>query len=258
MPFPSPSLNARLLLLIAALAAFGMTDTAKAQQYAVNRAPVYYPPQGQQWRPQPQFTPPPGDYPFGHRPALPALPAPEMRPVVMQPPAAPRPVFRPSGLVQAIGMECERLSRMGLRYQFGSMDPGNGGLDCSGSVKCTLERAGVRNVPRTASDQYVWLQRAGTLTELNGRPDANWVLSRVRPGDLLFWRGTYVTNRWPDVSHVMIYLGRHPQTGKPMMFGARSTGSSRGINGNAVDIYEFNPVPRGKAHFIGFGPLPVR
>lgn len=160
-------------------------------------------------------------------------------------------------LAQAIAVESERLSRMGLQYQFGSMDPRRGGLDCSGSVKCVLDRLGVRNVPRTASDQYVWVQRAGRLTPVGGSTDPAWILSRVRPGDLLFWRGTYVTNRWPDVSHVMIYLGRHPVSGRPMMFGARSTTSSRGLHGNAVDIYEFNPVPRGKAQFIGFGSIPA-
>ena len=147
---------------------------------------------------------------------------------------------------------------MGLRYQFGSMDPANGGLDCSGSVKCVLERAGVRGVPRTASEQFLWLDSAGRLTSLRPGADPGWILSRVRPGDLLFWRGTYVTNRWPDVSHVMIYLGRHPRTGRPMMFGARSTTATRGLHGNAVDVFEFNPVSRGSAEFIGFGAVPGR
>jgi cell wall-associated NlpC family hydrolase len=110
-------------------------------------------------------------------------------------------------LAQAIAVESERLSWMGLQYQFGSMDPRRGVLDCSCSVKCVLDRLGVCNVPRTASDQYVWVQRAGRHTPVSGSTDSAWILSRVRLGDLLFWRGTYVASRWPDVSHVMIYLG---------------------------------------------------
>ncbi|HEX2749861.1 MAG TPA: NlpC/P60 family protein, partial [Verrucomicrobiales bacterium] len=148
--------------------------------------------------------------------------------------------------------------RLGLSYRFGSMDPANGGLDCSGTVKCVLDRSGVPNVPRTACEQYLWLQNAGTLRALRPGTSPDWILSQLRPGDLLFWRGTYVTNREPDVSHVMIYLGRHPGTGKPVMFGARSTTGMKGVHGNAVDFYEFNPVPRGKSEFIGFGTVPAR
>jgi cell wall-associated NlpC family hydrolase len=179
-------------------------------------------------------------------------------PVIYAPPTpsrSPR-VTPPTPSATALARECESLARRGLSYRFGSMDPATGGLDCSGTVKCVLERSGVRGVPRTASDQYLWLQNAGTLTPLRRGANPDWILSRLRPGDLLFWRGTYVTNRWPDVSHVMIYLGRDRRTGRPMMFGARSSDSSGGIHGHAVDIYEFNPIPRGKSEFIGFGRVP--
>lgn len=242
------------------------------------------PPDGWQQQPAAQFPPPqPGSFQTytslqgmpGAAPvttvrramAVPEFkPPPRVAPVVYQPPPPPaqsRPVFippspqtaPPTTLTAAMMREVGKLSRKGLGYRFGSMDPSTGGLDCSGAVKCVLDRAGARGVPRTATDQYVWLQKAGTLTPLRRGANPDWVLSRLRPGDLLFWRGTYVTKRWPDVSHVMIYLGRD-RNGRPMMFGARSSESSRGLHGHAVDIYQFNPVPRGKSEFIGFGRVP--
>jgi hypothetical protein len=42
-----------------------------------------------------------------------------------------------------------------------------------------------------------------------------------------------------------------------MMFGARSTTCTRGLHGNAVDIYESNPLPLGKTQFIGIGAIPA-
>jgi cell wall-associated NlpC family hydrolase len=251
----------RFLLLLAGASGLLTTPAEAGFPWPFRRArppaPVAVPPSYQQpyaaaappmaWHPQPYYPPAPaavyGGYAFGERPAIPApRPDASWQPVVYRPSAPPPRVPSPSpvpapasgSLFQTMARECERLSRMGLSYQFGSMDPARGGLDCSGSVKCVLERTGVRGVPRTASDQYVWLQNSGTLTPLRRGANPDWILSRLRPGDLLFWRGTYVTNRYPDVSHVMIYLGRDRRTGKPMMFGARSSTSSSGIHGHAV------------------------
>ena len=253
---------------------------AQAENFYRYAAPQPPPVQGA-WQPRPYYPPMPPQpgyegYGYGQRPALPALPPPPYQPAVyraqppmpypqpqyqqvvyrVQPAQAPEAPRGGSGLAGAMWGECERLSRLGLRYQFGSMDPSSGGLDCSGSVKYVLERSGVRGVPRTASDQYVWLEKAGRLTPLGRGANGDWILNRLRPGDLLFWRGTYVTNRVPDVSHVMIYLGRDTRTGRAMMFGARSNTSRTGIHGHAVDIFEFNPVPKGKSEFIGFGSVP--
>lgn len=152
--------------------------------------------------------------------------------------------------------ECQRLAGMGLRYQFGSGHPASGGLDCSGTVQYVMSRQGMSGMPRTASAQFVHLQEQGTLTLVPPGATAHWILSRARPGDLLFWRGTYATGRWPDVSHVMIYLGIDRRDGRPMMFGA-STRTGKGINGHGVDIYGFKPVkPGGKGQLIGFGSVP--
>ncbi len=212
----------------------------------------------------------------------PARPAPGLRrapalvPVVARVPVAKRaPVYQPAvqmhsrvqapvqrGAVvpapqrmKAVLADCWRISRMGLTYKFGSMDPANGGLDCSGTVKHVLERNGWVKSPRTASEQYLWLRHNGSLHETSGGASAVRIFSNLKPGDLLFWRGTYVTNRYPDVSHVMIYLGRDVRTGMHQMFGASSS-KRRGLHGSAVDVYEFNPVKPGRSEFIGYGTVP--
>ena len=72
----------------------------------------------------------------------------------------------------------------------------------------------------------------------------------------MFWTGTYNTGKSPNISHVMIYLGRDANNGKHYMFGASSR-QSKGLHGSAVDVYEFvYPRKRGKSNFAGFGSVP--
>lgn len=171
-------------------------------------------------------------------------------------PAYPVSAVGQGALYQRLVAECQFLSRQGLCYKFGSAEPSRGGLDCSGSVQYVMGRLGLRGMPRTASDQFLHLRDQGTLTAVPPGSTAAWILGRARPGDLLFWRGTYDTGRWPDVSHVMIYLGVDRRDGRPMMFGA-STRRGKGINGFGVDIYEFRPVKvGGKGQLIGIGSVP--
>ena len=197
----------------------------------------------------------PAQPPASRRAAVPVAMRPAPPPYGYAPPRAPSPAVPAPQRMRAVVAECWRLARQGLSYQFGSMDPSSGGLDCSGTVKYLLDRHGWPRVPRTASDQYVWLQQNGLLQQTSRSTDPGSILGRLRPGDLLFWRGTYVTNRWPDVSHVMIYLGRDSRTGMHQMFGASSS-KRRGLHGSQVDVYEFNPAKPGRSEFIGFGSIP--
>jgi cell wall-associated NlpC family hydrolase len=145
----------------------------------------------------------------------------------------------------------------GLKYQFGAEDPSTGGLDCSGAVQYLLGEEGIRGVPRTAYEQYQWLKKAGTLNRVSRW---SWskrrVATKLRPGDLMFWTGTYDTGRSPNISHVMIYLGQDARDGRHYMFGASSR-RSKGVHGHAVDVYEFvYPRKHGKDNFAGFGSVP--
>jgi len=171
----------------------------------------------------------------------------------------PRPlVYRPN-ITSRRGLVldgCHRLSRLGLRYLYGGEHPENGGMDCSGTVQYVLEQAGFQNVPRQANTQYLWLEKRGTLTKIRPWTSPRSVFHRLRPGDLLFWKGTYKVRRVPNVTHVMIYMGRETKSGKHLMFGARGT-RAKGRNGSAVDIFEFRwPEKRRRGKFIAFGSVP--
>src|SRR5205814_6114198 len=48
------------------------------------------------------------------------------------------------------------LTTRNLDYKYGSADPANGGMDCSGFVFYVLTQNGLRAVPRDSSQQYVW------------------------------------------------------------------------------------------------------
>jgi len=151
---------------------------------------------------------------------------------------------------------CHEMSQHRLPYVFGGESFVEGGMDCSGSVHHVLSRVGYRYVPRQCNHQYYWLVKTGQFNKASKLDEKT--LRKMRPGDLMFWKGTYNTGkRWPDVSHVMVYMGRDPSTGKHWMFGGRGT-SKRGINGGGVDFFSFTPRESEgrKASFIGYGSVP--
>ena len=151
------------------------------------------------------------------------------------------------------------LTRRDLGYRFGSNSPENGGMDCSGTINHTLASVGLRP-PRTSYDQYQWARKAGGVNEEPGAFHSfdHPAFKRLRPGDLLFWTGTYQTDgRDPPISHVMIYLGTHRGDGRPVIFGASDGRRFRGKRIAGVSVFDF-PLPGtdSPSKFIAFGPVP--
>jgi len=145
-----------------------------------------------------------------------------------------------------------------LRYQYGSGDPANGGMDCSGTVSHILRNQGYA-APRMAHTIYRWADRQGDLTRVeacHSRRDPQ--LDGLRPGDLLFWEGTYdVGERNPPISHVMIYLGRKQSNGKPVMVGASSGRYYEGRARHGVSVFDFRmPRRTSSARFVAYAKLP--
>ena len=106
------------------------------------------------------------------------------------------------------------LTKQNLGYTYGSADPANGGMDCSGFIYYLLRQNGFPDVPRDSSQQYVWVRKAGNFNAVLSRNEDSFELDALKPGDLLFWRGTYSIDRDPPITHVMIYLGREKRDEK--------------------------------------------
>lgn len=151
------------------------------------------------------------------------------------------------------------LTTRNLTYKFASADPEAGGMDCSGTIYHTLKQAGFKKLPRSSHAMHGWVKDAGLLVPVTGTPDvADPVLAKLKPGDLLFWTGTYDTGDKPAaISHVMLYLGKTVDGGKPVMFGASNGRPYRGKSQNGVSVFDFKmPKADGKARFVGYGPVP--
>lgn len=147
-----------------------------------------------------------------------------------------------------------------LKYRFGSAEPENGGLDCSGSVYYVFQSAGIQP-PRTSAAQFSWVQKAGGFVTVPAGVTATTdaVFEALKPGDLLFWSGTYEPKdgREVDVSHVQIFLGHEKSDGLAVMIGASDGRTYRGTKRNGYGVFDFRlPREGSKAKFLGFGPPP--
>jgi peptidoglycan DL-endopeptidase CwlO len=168
----------------------------------------------------------------------------------------------PEHIRNVIDMGLE-LTKRNLDYKYGSADPGNGGMDCSGFVFYVLTQNGVRDVPRDSSQQYVWLRKAGTFRAVNSRHDDTFELDELVPGDLLFWTGTYSIERDPPITHAMIYLGREKGTNQRVMVGASDGRTYKGESRYGVSVFDFKVSRTAKTeegrltpNFIGYGHIP--
>jgi cell wall-associated NlpC family hydrolase len=166
--------------------------------------------------------------------------------------------------VQKLLASALELTTRNLDYKYGSDDPANGGMDCSGFVHFVLKENGITDVPRDSSAQYVWLRRARTFEPVLSRKEDSFELEDLKPGDLLFWTGTYSIERDPPITHAMIYVGREKKTGQRVMVGASDGRVYQGESRNGVSVFDFK-IPRpetkgdtAKLHptFIGYGHIP--
>jgi peptidoglycan DL-endopeptidase CwlO len=161
------------------------------------------------------------------------------------------------------------LTERNLGYTYGSSDPNNGGMDCSGFIYYVLTNAGYKDVPRQSSDQYLWVRKNSNFHAVLSRNSDTFELKQLRPGDLMFWSGTYQVNRDVPITHVMIYLGTERKTKRPVMVGASDGRTYNGERRFGVSVFDFklpngtpnksdpDLVPRfeGYASIPGVGPI---
>jgi len=166
--------------------------------------------------------------------------------------------------VQELIRSALALTQRNLAYSYGSADPASGGMDCSGFIYYVLTNAGFKDVPRQSSDQYLWVRRNGNFHAVLSRNANTFELEQLRPGDLMFWSGTYKVDRDVPITHVMIYLGKQKGAGKPVMVGASDGRSYNGERRFGVSVFDFK-LPNGTpnksdpdlvARFEGYSPIP--
>ena len=163
------------------------------------------------------------------------------------------------------------LTKQNLTYTYGSTDPKNGGMDCSGTMYYLLNQAGFTDVPRQANEQYDWVRRKSRFYAVLSKKQDNFELREMRPGDLLFWTGTYRVDRDPPVTHVMVYLGKRKKDGHRLMFGSSDGRPYDGQRRNGVSVFDFKmpaaksgdaadaattAAPDNAPDFSGYGPVP--
>ncbi len=160
--------------------------------------------------------------------------------------------------VKKLIREALRLATLKLKYLYGSADPANGGVDCSGTIHYLLKEVGLTGVPRDASGFYEWSWKQDRFHSVISTDPASFEFKHLRPGDLLFWIGTYDVKRDPPISHVMLYLGTHAVTHERLMMGASSSQSFKGTPHEAVTVSTWNLARQGQpgARFIGYGSIP--
>ena len=155
------------------------------------------------------------------------------------------------------------LTQQNLGYTYGSADPANGGMDCSGFIYYVLQRQGFPDAPRDSSQQYVWVRKAGKFNAVLSRKEDSFELDNLKPGDLLFWRGTYNIDRDPPITHTMIYLGREKRAKKRVMVGSSDGRTYDGKQRWGVSVFDFKLPPPPKSGdskispvFVGYGRIP--
>ena len=136
------------------------------------------------------------------------------------------------------------LTERNLGYTYGSSDPNSGGMDCSGFIYYVLTDAGYKDVPRQSSDQYLWVRKNSNFHAVLSRNSDTFELKQLRPGDLMFWSGTYQVNRDVPITHVMIYLGTEKKNKKAVMVGASDGRTYNGERRFGVSVFDFR-LPNG-------------
>ena len=167
--------------------------------------------------------------------------------------------------VQRLLTSALELTTRNLDYEYGSADPANGGMDCSGFVYFVLKQNGIDDVPRDSSEQYIWLRRTGKFEPVVSLKEDSFEFDNLKPGDLLFWTGTYSTQRDPPITHAMIYLGREKKTGMRVMVGASDGRTYQSQQRFGVSVFDFkmphadkDEIENGKTRprFVGYAHIP--
>lgn len=162
-----------------------------------------------------------------------------------------------SNSVKKLIAEAASLSQKNLTYLYGSADPKNRGMDCSGTIYYLLSSQGIKDVPRSSEAMYQWVKKSGHFHSVKNYDFTSNDFAYLNPGDLLFWSGTYNTGNSNSMSHVMIYLGENSNH-EPLMFGSSDGRTYQNKKMWGVSIFDFKlPRKNDSAKFIGYSCIPT-
>jgi hypothetical protein len=118
---------------------------------------------------------------------------------------------------------------------------------------------------------YQWVWTHSRFIAVNSSNPDTFEFALLKPGDLLFWTGTYKIDRDPPITHVMIYLGINRHSGHRVMVGASEGRQFEGKSRYGVSVFDF-VLPRKegtsdiqgegtlatdlRSRFIGYGSVP--
>lgn len=146
-------------------------------------------------------------------------------------------------------LQARALGAMGISYDESWHPPRESQswvMDCSNTSRYLYKVTTGILLPRTASDQYYYLQQQNKAWDVpdasNGYADCNYLRRNLKVGDLLFWENTYRPERQPPITHVMIFLGTN-ERGQWIMAGSQSSrGGEHNRRHGGPDIYVFDPT----------------
>ncbi len=69
----------------------------------------------------------------------------------------------PPPVVQELILKALYLTKMNLTYLYGSSDPKNKGMDCSGTIYYLLNQTILHDVPRQSDEMFAWVKKQGKL-----------------------------------------------------------------------------------------------
>ncbi len=148
------------------------------------------------------------------------------------------------------------LTQMNLTYLYGSANPARGGMDCSGTIYHLLSVITHAVIPRDANGMYEWVKENGKLHVVTSSDLLSPQFSQLKPGDLLFWSGTYAKGNGDNITHVMLYIGRN-KSHESLMFGASNGRTYQNKKMCGVSVFDFKlPNSEAKARFVGYGSIP--
>jgi cell wall-associated NlpC family hydrolase len=103
----------------------------------------------------------------------------------------------------------------------------------------------------------------GNFRAVLSREIDSFELDELKPGDLLFWTGTYSVERDPPITHTMIYVGKEKDSGKPVMVGASDGRTYDGEKQFGVSVFDFKTARERDAstsgrhpRFVGYAKIP--